>query len=274
MKLPFAGLNPERWASPLIDGDASSVLRAARAQGPVRFIATPWKVIATRPASDWQAADLDDALQDFDQIPLTAGDSAQVVSVYVRGSGAVPLHAGMFMAADAPLLAFIELADRQRFRLLVDGGELVGMVTLSDLQRLPVYSLLFSLVIAVESLLVEWVRIRCNEAPDSWLVHLSRAERDQIDRYYERSKSKNFAIDRLSCATFGQEVKATIGMGLMREGDERHRALLHLAELRNDVCHAKEFAPTLDLALDVPRRVREALALAYWLEQALGARES
>jgi hypothetical protein len=271
---PIAGLNAERWASPLIDSRSASILRTARAQGPVRLIATPWNVVATRPAADWQSAKSDDALHDFDQIPLTAADGAQVISVYVRDSGVAPLHAGMFMAADAPLLAFVESADRQRFRLLVDGGELVGLVTLSDLQRLPVYSLLFSLIIAVESLLVEWIRIRCREAPDSWLEHLSRVERDQIDRYYERSLSRNIAIDRLSCAAFGQEVKAAIGLGLMGEDDERHRAVLGLAELRNDVCHGKEYAATLGLALDVPRRVREATALAHWLTKALESQES
>lgn len=270
---PIAHPSTERWASPLIDSGAGSILHAARAQGPVRLIATPWSVVATRPAADWQAAASNDALQDFDQIPLTAPNSPQVTAVYVRGSSVVPLHAGMFMAADAPLLAFIESADQQRFRLLVDGGELVGLVTLSDLQRLPVYSLLFALVIAVESLLVEWVRVRCRHAPDAWMEHLSRTEREQIERYYAQSKNKNIAIDRLSCASFGQEVKAAVGLGLMREGDERHRSVLALADLRNSVCHAKEFAETPELALDVPPRARKATALAHWLQQALQSQE-
>src|SRR5690606_39078753 len=105
---PIADPSTERWASPLIDSGAGSTLHAARAQGPVRLIATPWNVVATRPAAEWEAAETDDALQDFDQIPLTAADSAQVTAVYVRSAGVVPLHAGMFMAADAPLLAFVE----------------------------------------------------------------------------------------------------------------------------------------------------------------------
>lgn len=270
---PIAHPSTERWASPLIDSGAGSILRVARSQGLVNLIATPWNVVVTRPAADWQAAAPDDALQDFDQIPLTAPDSPQVTAVYVRGIGVVPLHAGMFMAADAPLLTFVESADRQRFRLLVDGGEIVGLVTLSDLQRLPVYSLLFALVIAVESLLVEWVRVRCGNAPDAWLEHLSRMDREQIERFYTQSKIKNIAIDRLSCASFGQEVKVAIGLGLMREGDERHRAVLDLADLRNSVCHAKEFAATLELALGVPSRAREATGLAHWLEQALKSQQ-
>jgi hypothetical protein len=271
--LTIASESAARWASPVIDSDAGSILHAARAHGPVRLIATPWSVVATRPAANSAAVESDDALQDFDQIPLTAPDGARVTAVYVRGAGVVPLDTGMFMAADAPLLAFVESADQQRFRLLVDGGELVGLVTLSDLQRLPVYSLLFGLVIAVESLLVEWIRIRCRQAPDAWLEQLSRTDREQIERYYERSKSQNIAIDRLSCASFTQEVRAAVGLGLMRDNDLHHRCALALIDLRNDVCHAKEFAATPALALDVPRRAREASALAHWLQNAVQSQQ-
>jgi hypothetical protein len=158
-----------RWASAVIDSQAGQVLQSARAHGPVRLIATPWENVATRPADQVDGLDSAQATLDFDQIPLTDVDSRRVESIFVRGSGVVPLHANMFMAADSSLMAFVETADQQNFRLLIDAGEVVGLVTLSDLQRLPVYSLLFGLVIAVEALLVEWIRRRCRDDPDAWI---------------------------------------------------------------------------------------------------------
>jgi hypothetical protein len=258
-----------RWASPVLGSQASEILRAARAQGPVSLIATPWPDVAVRPQGQCLGIETDHSIADFDQVPLTGGEDARVTAMFVRQQGIVPLHAGMFMAADTPLIEFVETADSQRFRLLVDGGRLVGLVTLSDLQRLPVYSLLFGLAIAVESLLVEWIRGACAGQPDAWLGKIGPDRRQTIERHFERSAANNTAIDRLSCASFGDEIEAACGLGLLPAGEEQHRNLLALMNLRNEVCHGKEYAGTPDLAMQVPSRVRNADALAHWLADAL-----
>lgn len=119
-----------RWASPVVDGEGRSALAAAQTHGPVRMIATPRQSLRCRPVTRWKTIERDRSLEDFDQVPLTAHDSQRIEAMFIRGQGRTPLVADMFMAADAPLLAFVESADRQRFRLLVEGGDVVGMVTL------------------------------------------------------------------------------------------------------------------------------------------------
>ncbi len=233
------------------------------------MIATPWENVATRPADQVDGLDSAQATLDFDQIPLTNVESRRVESIFVRGSGVVPLHSNMFMAADSSLMAFVETADQQNFRLLIDAGEIVGLVTLSDLQRLPVYSLLFGLVIAVEALLVEWIRRCCRDDPDAWIRALSARRQEIIESYYARSQASNVAIDRLSCASLGDEIAAAIGLGLLNAGDANHQRLQELVTLRDDICHAKEFASTPELALKVPQRVRDADALAQWMQDSM-----
>ena len=181
------------------------------------------------------------------------------------------LNSAMFMAADAPLLSFVETADQQRFRFLLDEGDFVGLVTLSDLQRLPVYALLFGLVIAVEMLLMEQIRKACGTTPDAWLVKLNVNQRETIERQWKDAMRRNVAIDRLSCASFGQEIQAAIGLGLFVKDDETHRRLFALKALRDQVCHASEFAPTSEHALEIPARVRDARALANLLQDGLEA---
>ncbi len=260
-----------RWASSVIDSQAGQVLRSARAHGPVSLIATAWREVATRSVVLAEELEAASDVADFDQIPLTGNENLRVESIFVRGQGVVPLHAGMFMAADSPLLAFVETADRQSFRLLIDDGEIVGLVTLSDLQRLPVYSLLFGLVIAVEALLVECIRRYCCHDPDAWLSSVTAKRRETIDSYFNRSRANNVAIDRLSCASFTDEIAAALGLGLLKSDDPNHQKLRALVALRDDVCHAKEFAGTPELALKVPQRVRDANSLAAWLEEEIRA---
>ena len=260
-----------RWASSVIDSQAGQVLQSVRAHGPVSLISTPWSDVVTRPSGRAQGLEAAVDLADFDQVPLTGAGGQRVESIFVRGSGVVPLHAGMFMATDSSLMAFVETADQQRFRLLIDAGEIVGLVTLSDLQRLPVYSLLFGLVIAVEALLVEWIRRCCRNDPDGWLRALSPRRQEIIESYYLRSRSSNVAIDRLSCASLSDEIAVALKLGLMKDGDANHRKMLGLVTLRDDVCHAKEFAGTPELALKVPQKVRDADSLAKWIQDAMVA---
>lgn len=256
----------DRWASPVIDA-ASDYWLAVSQQGTVRLIATAWNDVRCRPLEHARGIETDEQLLDFDQVPLLTGE--RVVSVFVRGHGIEPVHSGMFMAADAPLLCFVEGADQQRFRLLLQGGEVVGLVTLSDLQRLPVYSLLFSLCIAVEALLVACIRRRCAGAADAWLAHLSERDRAVVEMHFNRARAANLAIDRLSCASLRQEIEAAIGLGLMQRQDARHRDIEALARLRDAVCHVQEVAATPEQALTLPAQARAAAALANWLQRAL-----
>lgn len=258
-----------RWASPVIDSQAGEILQAVRAQGPVSLIATPRPRLLCRAATDTAGVEADPALSDFDQVPLLGPDGKRIEAVFVRGTGCVPLHADMFMAANAPLISFVESADLQPFRLLIADGKVVGLVTLSDLQRLPVYSLLFGLVIAVEALLVEWIRRACRDDADAWLRLLDEKRQRYVETYFEKAKAANVAIDRLSCASFTDEINAALGLGLLVSGDEHHHRLQALVELRNDVCHAKEFAHTPERALQVPARARDADTLANWLQEAI-----
>jgi hypothetical protein len=231
----------------------------------VRLIATPRDALACWPSRQWRRAANEAALADFDQVPLTGADGFRIESIYLRGQGRLPLLADMFMSAEAPLMAFVETADHQPFRLLVEEGRVVGLVTLSDLQRLPVYSLLFSLLIAVEALLMDWIRKACAAEPDAWTKHLHPRRRGAVEADWRRAAEANLGIDRLSCASFGDEIAAAHALGLFAADPGRHAQLKELHELRNRVYHAMEFAPTPALALQVPERVRQAKDLAGWL---------
>jgi hypothetical protein len=211
-----------------------------------------------RPQQDWAAVEREVALSDFDHVPLTDESGRVITGIYARGIGPVELQETMFMSAGAPLIDFLETADRQRFRLLVEGGAVTGMVTLSDVQKLPVYALLFGLLVAVQLLLMDWLRQASGDTPDAWLDHLGPRQRGMIERYWQDAVQRDLAIDKLALASFGHEIQAAEGMGLFKGHDERYREIKGLKELRDLVCHAAEFAPTPVQALRIPRLVRDA----------------
>lgn len=127
------------------------------------------------------------------------------------------------------------------------------------------YSLLFSLIIAVEMLLMEWIRGACRRQPDAWMQHLHPKQRKVIEDHWKKAVASNLAIDRLSCASLSHEIAAARGLGLFASEPIREVELSGLKQLRDRVCHAMEFAPTAEHALEVPAQARKAQCLAQWL---------
>ena len=193
------------------------------------------------------------------------GDGGAIEAVWCRGQGSLPLTEAMLMAADAPLLEFVRTADGQRFRLLVERGGMAGLVTLSDLQRLPVYSVLFGLVLATEMLLVDWVRRRSGGDDEVWLGHLRKDQRGRVESWWSKAREANVAVDRLSVASFGHERTAAEGLGLFDGAADRLDQLRRVEGLRHQVAHAAEIAPTADRAMALPALARDVLMLIDWL---------
>jgi hypothetical protein len=255
-----------RWATNPLGTSASVFLTAVRSGTPIALIATPRAALACRQKSRWRGIESDPELADFDQVPLTNRDGVSIEAVFVRGTGLVGLREGMFMASDAPLISFLESADQQTFRFILDDRSISGLVTLSDIQKLPVYSVLFGLVIAVEMLLVEWIRKTCGSNQNAWLEHLKKTQRESVERYWKDASDRNLAIDRLSCASFGQEIQAAQGLGLFKGTETHHEKLKALEALRHQICHAAEIALTPEQALTIPNHVRNSHATVSWLQ--------
>src|SRR5262249_1754515 len=139
------------WASGPLDGDVDEAFSALERGMPVTLIAT--FRLRDCQGSQRVADVLDDpALQDFDHLPVRANGRIIGLCARLRNPprdgpvGAVmrALHESILIAADAPLICFVEDADRQPCRLLLRGLSIVGIVTLSDLQKLAVRMVLFA----------------------------------------------------------------------------------------------------------------------------------
>src|SRR5262249_53547236 len=71
------------------------------------------------------------------------------------------------IGADASILAFVRDADCHRCRLIVSGNEISGLVSLSDLQHLPVRAALFGVVTYLEIIMADVIR-REFKSSDEW----------------------------------------------------------------------------------------------------------
>ena len=66
------------------------------------------------------------------------------------GDDFVPFSEDIVIGADASIIDFVTTADERQTRLVVSGDRVAGLVSLSDLQQLPVRAALFTLITRLE----------------------------------------------------------------------------------------------------------------------------
>ncbi|MCE2492053.1 MAG: hypothetical protein J4F40_05530 [Alphaproteobacteria bacterium] len=92
-----------------------------------------------------------------------------------------PLSEEYLIGADASIPDFVTDADKKPCRLVIFGANIVGLVSLSDLQKLPVRAALFAPITGLEISMFEAIK---REYPDDddWKRHLSGGRREKIDK--------------------------------------------------------------------------------------------
>ena len=253
------------WSRRPLDTGIEETLAALRSAYTVKLISTLGDDLQTLPMDELRHVD-DDPFAQFDFIPTT--QSGHISGVYCRATRKnMPLDASMLLPAGSSLLGFIERADESGFGLVVQDRQIAGIVTLSDLQKLPVYHVLFGLIVSVELLLVEWIRIVCQGEPDKWLDGLNSSARGRIESWFTEAMARNVALDKLSVASFQHEISAADHLGLFKHEPVRKATLYSLKEFRDEVCHGMELAPNVSRALEMPVRVRETLEMIEALQE-------
>ena len=264
------------WADTSISGRVSHLLSALESGITVSLIAT--FDLQTCAASDKVADVLNRRdLEPFDYIPVT--DNQSIVGILVRqeckeGFDVVQevmekLHESILISADASLLSFIAEADKTPFCLVLQGRKITGIVTLSDLQKLAVRPMLFSLITCVELLLAEWLRQRYSN-DQNWLEKLSEGRREKVDEKWQKLQHRNMAIDRITTTDFCDKRDAALKLGAFPDNKKLRKSQLEDVEnLRNTVSHAGDYALTPGNAQKVAQTVRDALEIITFLEKSL-----
>ena len=135
-------------------------------------------------------------LLSFDQIPVRYSNS--IVGIVERekclsqrgavGTYMTRLDNSVLFAAETPLMDFI--TNEALYRLVLRGSKIEGIITRSDLIKLPVRLLAFSLVTHVEALLNRIIRAT-GEKDEVLLSYLLLERRKEILKELQNSKNKN-----------------------------------------------------------------------------------
>jgi hypothetical protein len=171
----------------------------------VRHIAN-FPLIKCRADEDIEEAFRRPEYKDFDQLPITEG--SRIIGIAGRFNPKVrrPLDDSVLVAADNRLSHFIHTVHEQSYRLVVDGTAITGIVTWSDLLKVPVTVLAFSLIAQLELAM----NCRIKETYDDhnrWLELLDDEGRAKILGGYANWNATILCCQYLSLPTWGTKRK-------------------------------------------------------------------
>jgi hypothetical protein len=176
------------------------------------------------------------------------------------------LRGDLIISADAGILSYIEDADERPCRLVLSGSRLDGIVTLSDLQRLPVRPAIFLLITHLELLMSDWIREH-SQSEQEWLELLKDGRPKEIEKQWKKLQVNDLAIDKLTATHFSDKYKLVVELGTFEDTGRSENELYRIKELRNRVAHAGDYALTQETA----RETIEVVGLARKWIRLLGA---
>ncbi len=166
----------------------------------------------------------------------------------------------ILISSDVGILSFVEHAEEHPCRLVVSGMKLDGIVTLADLQKLPVRPSIFFLITHLELLMATTLRTTFKDDSD-WVKLISSNRQGKIENKWDTLKVENLEIDRLLATDFCDKRDLILKLGLFCSGITRNQAtkqLKSIEKLRDQVAHAGDIASTRAKALQTVNGVKSA----------------
>jgi hypothetical protein len=185
----------------------------------------------------------------FDAIPVK--DEGRVVGVLERPSlgrettvaaAMRRLDDSLLASAHDPLKSLVTLLTATPYRLVVDNGRILGIVTRSDMHKLPMRLLVFALVTHLELLMAEAITKQMPN--DRWIDELKGERRRKFEVKRKELRSANFDPPLIELTEFCDKRDLVLPLlGELEIGKGKAQSELGRIEtLRNKVAHAAGFA--------------------------------
>jgi len=277
-----------RWSA---GGDVGlDVLERVQRSLTVGMIMTPREDLMTCLREDTIAAVMQKNSMDYSFLPVVDGDDRYLglfdAGHWFRrtppeepiGDNFEPFSEDLVIGADASIFEFVMQADEQPTRLVVSGHKVAGLISISDLQQLPVRAALFTLITGLEIAMAKRIEAEWEGDGDAWKRLLSARRREAVQqKIVEAQQSDNFVSD-IALTQFSDKVTVICKKGLIPGSRNKlEPSFRRIRDLRDSLAHANYYAETPEAAKNVCEVVRAIFKIKKALIQEIirkqGAKE-
>lgn len=201
---------------------------------------------------------------EFDFLPVA--DGSRIVAIIERRSHMRrPLDSGMLVSASQPLEHFLAapgLLD-DGYRLVIFGDRIKGIVTPSDLLRLPVRVFAFTLLSHLEQTMNRMI-IQHYSCPEQWLPLLTEKRRTAIKQRQRELSEERLNPDELEFADLSDKITILSKSKLVKPNEAKR--LGGISNTRNQVVHGRDYVANHAELRDFMRRLNSIPSLISTLE--------
>ena len=168
-----------------------------------------------------------------------------------------PLSEDHLIGADASIIDFVMQADNHPVRLVVSDDEVAGLVSLSDLQHLPVRAAIFTLITSLEIAMAKRIETEwSHDDATGWMALLSPEQQKDVRKAIRKAKGQDGFVSEIVCTQLSDKVTIILEKGLVSESASEGD-FYAIRKLRNDIAHANYYAEMRDTACQICEVVRK-----------------
>ena len=174
-----------------------------------------------------------------------------------------PLSERHLIGAQESIISCASTADETPVRLVGGRQGISGLVTISDLQKLPVRAALFALVTGLELAMYRRIKMEWDNDHDGWLECLSSGRQHKLEQRIKETEGADAFVDTLVLTQLKDKARIVVNRGLVPGISKTTlRARFEdIEKLRNMLAHANFYASDPDRAKKASKTVRDILAI-------------
>lgn len=168
----------------------------------------------------------------------------------------------LLIGANDHILDYVMDSVNRPIQLVVSDRRIIGLVTPSDLQQLPVRVMLFSLITSLEIAMMRLIDTSYPGGYISWHKFLSSCRRKRVNDTIKESKNKDLFVRDILYTQLADK-RDIMSKGKLLEG-RRSRTQIEdifkpIIDLRNNLFHANNYANTEQAASLLPDTIRSII---------------
>jgi predicted transcriptional regulator len=254
-----------------IYSDLDAALKAMESSFHVRLIATYSPDLVYAPANEVATRWLETANADFDQFPVKQDDTTVGVLLRQGDHGSKTVREAMqrlseeqIVSADMPIADLIPLLRGNHYRLVIRGNHIDGLVTQSDLLKLPVRILVFALLTHLEQVMANVITMRWQD--DEWLTELNAGRQSHITEKESTLRDRKINPRKIELTDFCD--KRDLCRQLIHGSKNKFtKELDALRDLRDQIAHAATFVDGSDGKTGVVAFVDKFQNTKHWIDE-------
>lgn len=221
----------------------------------VSIIMTPRNELKTCLLTDKIDDLIKNNLEDFSFLPVT-DNSGNIIGVLNLKNKKLlknnlarefyePINEKIIIGGNSNINEFIKNVKEEPFKLVISKNEISGLVTMSDMQKIPVRVSIFSLIIELEIMMSDLIsKLYPNE--ESWMKLLTISRRNKLNEEEIKVKKSDNFVSKIIFTQFGDKAKILEKSKCFSFTTQKQlkKKFEDIRKLRDLVAHSSEFAET------------------------------